>query len=85
MDHRLLEGHRLPRGCAPTCQPNDIQRGATHVGGDVQLDNIRIALVQFGDPAAMHFGSLLIEDRNEGLDLCRPEGRVLRGAVNRLL
>jgi len=67
----------MPLWCALTCQPDDIQRGAAHVGGDVYLDNICVALDQLGDPDVLYLGSLLVEDGDEGLELCRSEGWIL--------
>ena len=61
----------------PTCQSNNIQRGATHIESDVHRDSIRVVLVELGEPNISQFGSLLIEDWSEGFDLRRSKGWIL--------
>jgi len=62
---------------ARTCQSDDVQCGAIHIKGDVQVDNIRVVPVQLGKPDTSHFGGLLVEDWSEGLELCLSKGWIL--------
>ena len=50
----------------------------THVDVEIHIDNVLVVLVQLGEPDISHFGSLLVEDWSEGLELCQPKGWILR-------
>ena len=60
-----------------TCQSDNIQRSTTHVVGDVHFDDIRRAFIQLGKPDVSYFGSLLVENGSERLELSRSECRIL--------
>lgn len=65
VDHRPLEEWCFSSENALTRQSNNIQCGTAHVEGGIHLDNIRIVLVQLGEPDVSEFGSLPVEDGSE--------------------
>ena len=63
---------------ARTCQSNNIQCGASHIDVDVEVDNIRVVLVQLRKPDISHLGSLLVEYWSEERELPQSKGWILR-------
>ena len=74
----MCEKQRFCRKCAPTCQSDDIQRGAAHIVGDLYFDDVGLGLVQLREPDVLHFLRLLVKDGGEGPKLSWAKGRILR-------
>ena len=64
---------------APTCKPDNIQRGAVHEGEKIHSDNAVPVFVQLGEPDVSKLGGLLVEDWGEGLELAGSKCGILWG------